>query len=58
MCFDKNCTPEVLSLFDITNGDCRTQCDTMYGWLNNGGISPSNKENLDDIKFETICGKS
>jgi hypothetical protein len=55
MCFDTQCTNDVLTLFDITESDCKNHdlCNEVYDWVTNS--QSSNPDTLDKDKYERFC---
>lgn len=58
LCFDKNCNENIRSQFDLTDANCSQYCTTVWSWLNASGEDQGSSVNLDQLRYEQICGKN
>jgi hypothetical protein len=60
MCFDKSCDKNAISLFNLNNELCRTNCNQITDWMQNHDKNDpgagANPAYLDKTKYRTICG--
>lgn len=58
MCFNNQCSPEMLKLFGLDDTTkCKTYCDQVYSWMQGtGSDQPKNATYMDWVKFSTVCG--
>lgn len=59
MCFDKHCDSFMRNLYNIQDGDCAKECNTVWDWLNNpdNAGQSQNVSSVDLNRLASICGQ-